>query len=242
MIRELDTLRGICVHAVLIKLFLSALLGGVLGLEREKRGRPAGFRTYMLVCIGAALTMILGQYEYNLLQTNLAGQAAQAGLKVDISRVGAQVINGIGFLGAGTILVNRRHEIKGLTTAAGLWVSGCLGLAVGCGFYEAAAGSFIFIVLSVTVFKRLEEWILKRLPTMSLYTEFDELSDLVEIIRLLEEKHISIKDLDFIGGGGKKKDAVSGTIFLLGLPERMNHNDILEEISDLVCIRRVEEL
>ena len=211
-------------------------------MERETRGRPAGIRTYMLVCIGASLTMVLSQYDYNLLHTVLSEQADSAGAKIDVSRIGCEVINGIGFLGAGTIPINRRHEIKGLTTAAGLWVSGCLGLAVGCGFYEVAAESFIFILLSVTVFRRFEEWLRKRLRTMSLYVEFDELPDLVDIVRVLENQHVTVKDLDFIGGGGKKKDAVSGTIFLLALPDRTKHIDILGEVSDLMCVRRVEEL
>jgi len=242
MIHSLDTLREISFPALLLKLFLSALLGGALGVEREKRGRPAGFRTYMLVCLGAALTMILGQYENHLLHTALAEQAELFGFKVDVSRLGAQVINGIGFLGVGTILMNRRREVKGLTTAAGLWASGCLGLAVGSGFYEAVLIGFLLLIISVKRFKRFEGWMMKRVKTMSLYTAFDGLSDVVEIVRIFQKKQIFIKDMDFIGDGGKKRGSVNGAIFLLKLPERMDHNEILEEISDLPCIQRAEEL
>ena len=105
-----------------------------IGLERGRKGRAAGFRTYMLVCLGAALTMLLGQYEFEML--NFHWQSLSGGQTTDVTRFSAQVINGVGFLGAGTIIVTGRQEVKGLTTAAGLWASACVGLAIGAGFYE----------------------------------------------------------------------------------------------------------
>ena len=111
-IRELNLL------SILLRLLLSMLFGGIVGLDRERKRRPAGFRTYMLVSLGAALTMLLGQYEYSLIRGPWAAISAEIGIKTDVARIGAQVINGIGFLGAGTILVTGRHEVKGLTTAA----------------------------------------------------------------------------------------------------------------------------
>ena len=108
------------------RLLLALICGGILGIERGKKNRPAGFRTYMLVCVASAMVMITNQYISNMYSTG------------DPSRMGAQVISGIGFLGAGTIIVTGRNRVKGLTTAAGLWASACIGLTIGVGFYSGA--------------------------------------------------------------------------------------------------------
>ena len=129
-----DPIRGVSITALLVKILLSVFFGGLIGLERGHKHRAAGSRTYMIVCMGAALTMILSQYESELLSTNWRDFSDAIGIKTDVSRFGAQVINGIGFLGAGTIILTGRQEIKGLTTAAGLWASACMGLAIGSGF------------------------------------------------------------------------------------------------------------
>ena len=129
MTETIAYLREFHFASVVLRLVLAMLLGGCIGLERERKRRPAGFRTYMLVCLGAALTVLLSLYEYTLVTGPWSTLAAELGMKTDVSRFGAQVINGIGFLGAGTILVTGRQQVKGLTTAAGLWASACTGLA-----------------------------------------------------------------------------------------------------------------
>ena len=116
--------------SVMFRLILAMVCGGMIGLERGRKRRPAGFRTYMLVCLGAALTMLLSQYESYMVTHAWHETAMEIGLRTDVSRFGAQVINGIGFLGAGTILVTGRQEVKGLTTAAGLWAAAALGLSL----------------------------------------------------------------------------------------------------------------
>ena len=120
------TLRALTYASMVLRILLAILLGGIIGMERGMKNRPAGLRTYMLVCLGACIVMLTNQYVY---QTYGVG---------DPVRMGAQVISGIGFLGAGTIIVTSRNQIKGLTTAAGLWASACVGLAVGIGLYEVA--------------------------------------------------------------------------------------------------------
>ena len=130
-------LRELNMASLLLRLILAMLCGGLLGLERGRKRRPAGSRTYMLVCLGAALTMVLSQYEYVMLTTEWADVSTELGIRTDVARFGAQVVNGIGFLGAGTIMITGRQQIKGLTTAAGLWASACMGLAIGAGFYES---------------------------------------------------------------------------------------------------------
>ncbi len=117
---------------MIIRTLLALICAGIIGYERDAHGSAAGLRTHILVCIGAMIAMSTGVFA----ATHFSG---------DASRIGAQVVSGIGFLGAGTIMVNRGH-IKGLTTAAGLWTSACIGLAIGTGFYEAA------IVGTVSVF------------------------------------------------------------------------------------------
>ena len=119
VLEMLDPLRELNTLSVLLRMVLAMLFGGLIGLERGRKRRPAGFRTYMLVSLGAALTMLLSQYEYFMVTHDWAQLAGEAGVRTDVSRFGAQVINGIGFLGAGTIIVTGRQEVKGLTTAAG---------------------------------------------------------------------------------------------------------------------------
>ena len=139
---------------VVLRLLVATFCGGAIGIERGKKNRPAGFRTYILVCVGASLTMILG--EYLAVMYSLWSEQITTLLNSDIARFGAQVINGIGFLGAGTIIITGNQQVKGMTTAAGLWASACMGLAIGAGFYEGALVTFICSMLTVTILWRVE--------------------------------------------------------------------------------------
>ena len=145
MTETIAYLREFHFASVVLRLALAMLLGGCIGLERERKRRPAGFRTYMLVCLGATLTVLLSLYEFTMVTGPWSDICAEIGIKTDVSRFGAQVINGIGFLGAGTILVTGRQQVKGLTTAAGLWASACTGLAVGAGYFSASACSQLWM-------------------------------------------------------------------------------------------------
>ena len=137
-------MREVTLMSTVIRITLAMILGGCLGMERELKNRPAGLRTYMLVCVGSCLIMLTNQYSYQVFQVG------------DPVRMGAQVVSGIGFLGAGTIIVTRRSQIKGLTTAAGLWASAAIGLAVGIGFYEAAIAGSAVIAIILTILHRLD--------------------------------------------------------------------------------------
>ena len=122
MLYLLEPLRELTMFSVLLRMLLAVLLGGIIGIEREYKHRPAGIRTHILICLGAAMTTLTSQYLY-----------LEMHYLTDLSRLGAQVIAGIGFLGAGTIIVTRGNRIRGLTTAAGLWASAVVGLALGGG-------------------------------------------------------------------------------------------------------------
>ena len=167
---------------VVLKLVIALICGGLLGIERGRKKRPAGFRTYMLVCIGAALVMMTNQYISELYQTG------------DPSRMGAQVISGIGFLGAGTIITTGHNRVKGLTTAAGLWAAACIGLAIGIGFYEGAIMGTVMILIVMVAMHTLDEKITASARVVTLYIEFDKISSLKNVTAFLKEKvHIPEK-------------------------------------------------
>jgi len=229
---------------VLLRLTLAMFFGGMIGLDRERKRRPAGLRTYMLVCIGAALSVVLGQYEATMLATAWAGAAAKAGAKADVARLGAQVINGIGFLGAGTVIVTGRQEVKGLTTAAGLWASACIGLAIGAGFYEAVIIGFLLIFLSMRFLTKIESTILLYSRNMNLYAEFTTVNDVADIISLLKKHQIQIYDVEISRGKGKDKDLLMGpsAVFYIQLPKQQSHIDVISAISELESVSDVEEI
>ncbi|MBQ8141368.1 MAG: MgtC/SapB family protein [Clostridia bacterium] len=224
---------------MLLRLSIAAVCGGLIGIERGKKHRPAGFRTHMLVCMGAALTMVLSTYLSAML-TNVWAIEADAA-KTDVSRFGAQVINGIGFLGAGTIIVTGRQEIKGMTTAAGLWASACMGLAIGAGFYTAALIGCIFIVLTIILFSKLERVILSRSRNVNIYVEFEDTDNVVEIISKLKDMGVRIFDVE-ITKAKYSETKYPNAIFSLQLPKKTPHTHIFTAISEIDSIRAIEEL
>lgn len=168
----LEELSKFSVWSVLFRIVLATILGGLIGLERENVGRAAGLRTYILVCLGATVTVLVELYTvYDL------------GLTSDPMRLSAQVISGIGFLGAGTILTRNDSQVIGLTTAAGLWTTACIGLAVGIGFYWLAGISFGVEFLSMSLLKHLVHH--KEIQTY--YVEVDERSALNQVCDLLSD-------------------------------------------------------
>ena len=206
--------------STLVRLTLAVFCGGILGLERVKKRRPAGFRTYMLVCLGASLTMIISQY---------------------LASRGAQVINGVGFLGAGTIIVTGKQQIKGLTTAAGLWASACMGLAIGAGFYLGALIGCVAIYLTISVLRKLEDWIMASARNMNIYIEFTETDDIGETIESLKKMNVKIFDIEITkirSADGLPPSA----ILAIRLPRKAKHSDIMAAVSAVKGIQTVEEL
>lgn len=134
---------------ILVRLLLSMLMGGLIGLERERSNHAAGLRTHILVCLGSTLIMLLSIYGFT-------DFVAEVNVRIDPARLATAVITGIGFLGAGTILFTGK-SITGLTTAASIWVVGAVGLAIGAGFYFAAIVSTLLILLNLVVFNKLEQ-------------------------------------------------------------------------------------
>ena len=152
------------------KIALALICAGVIGIERGRKKRPAGFRTYMVVCVGATLVMMTNEYLCEVYGTG------------DVARLGAQVINGIGFLGAGTIITTGHNRVKGLTTAAGLWTSACIGLAIGSGYYEGAILGTLAIVIIMVVLHSFDRRLTNNTKAIILYVEFTKMSVMRKLV------------------------------------------------------------
>jgi putative Mg2+ transporter-C (MgtC) family protein len=163
--------------SILIRILLAMILGGLIGLEREKSKRPAGFRTHILVCVGACITALIGFFVWN-----------ETGGNNDPMRISAQVISGIGFLGVGTILVKEHDHITGLTTAAGLWATATIGIACGCGFYIGAFAGTLVVAVTEAVLLKLEARGRRKNHKVILYVEITGTEKLNEYIDWFNEE------------------------------------------------------
>ena len=185
--------RELTVTEIILRVLISVVIGGLIGLERGMKNRPAGLRTYMLVCVGACVVMLTNQYTYQVYQVG------------DPVRMGAQVISGIGFLGAGTIIVTSRNQIKGLTTAAGLWTAGGIGLAIGIGLYEVAIAASAAVFIILTVLHQLDFRVRKKAHILEAYVELDQQTHLGNFLkeardRGLEPSNVQLDHEDVVSG------------------------------------------
>ena len=201
MISGLDYFRELNIASVLLRLVLAMAFGGMIGLERGRKHRAAGFRTYMLVCLGSALTSILSQYLFVQLSTVWAEIAVTTGKQVDVSRLGAKVYSGIGFLAAGTIIVTGRQEVKGMTTAAGLWASACMGIAIGAGFYECVIIAFVLMFLCIHFLPVVEVYLLENARNMNIYVELKSLDELGVLLSHVKAQGVQIYGVEIDRGG-----------------------------------------
>lgn len=185
MLHVFDFIRDITFLSVLIRLTLAVICGGIIGIEREYKRRPAGFRTHILICLGAAMTTMTSQYLYLNMH-----------LFTDIARLGAQVIAGIGFIGAGSIIVTKRERVKGLTTAAGLWTSSIVGLACGVGYVECALFATVMILFAEIFLARIEFRLARTVKDVNLYVEYNHTACLESIVRVIKDTDIHLNDLE----------------------------------------------
>ena len=176
-------LRDVNLLSITIRLALAIVIAGTIGLERGKQGRAAGMRTHILVCLGATLASMLGFYVTKVLS-----------IGSDPLRVAAQVISGIGFLGVGTILIKGRFQITGLTTSAGLWAVGAIGLALGAGFYEGAIITFALAMITITLIGKLEGKLNKKYSRFGIYIEIDSDKNVRKVIDFLTS-HLTVSDI-----------------------------------------------
>lgn len=241
MLVFLDNLRELTPASLLLRLLLALLFGGLIGLNGTRKQRAAGFRTYMLVCMGSAMTMILSQYFVVMMSAAWQTVAHALHLQVDVSRLSAQVINGIGFLGAGTILITGRQGVKGLTTAAGLWASACMGLAIGAGFYESVIVGFALILISFWILPPLEAILIEHSTNINLQVEFQSVQVLSEVISSIKALDIQIYDID-IEHDKSQQMLRPNAVIMLHMNKQIRHTRLISELSDIDGVYSIKEI
>lgn len=206
---------GIDALSIVARVFLTMICAGIIGVERGRANQAAGMRTYMLVSLGAAIVMMTGQCLYATHETG------------DPARLGAQVVSGIGFLGAGSIIVSGKTKIRGLTTAAGLWVSACIGLSIGSGFMAVGVISTLAVVAIMTVMKRVEDFFSNQ---FCVYMELKDTLSLESISDELKKEHLYISGIKMSElGCGKQK-------LILGIRCETHH----QNVQVLAMLRSIE--
>ena len=226
---KLVMIRDVTYVAVFLRIFISVLIGGMIGLEREMKNRAAGLRTYILVCVGACLIMMTNQYIYQSFSTG------------DPVRMGAQVISGIGFLGAGTIIVTKRNQIKGLTTAAGLWATAGLGLAVGIGFYEAAIAGALAILTVITLMQRMDDRMRHNAARLDVFIEISREYSLGDFLRQVKALDIEASNFQRERDSETQSEVRAYTV-TLKLAKRRKHTTVLEDLLKIPGVEYLEEL
>ena len=239
---SLEYLREFNLTSVIIRLVLALVSGEVIGFGRSQKHCNAGMRTYMLTSIGAALTILISMYEYQMLCEQWAFAAEYSEIKFDGTRFSAQVINGIGFLAAGTIIGISHQQVSGLTTAIGLFAAVCLGIAAGSGFYECVIISDILIIISMEVLQPLEIAFKRKLRYITLFVEFDSIDDFDVIKRTIAEEGAHIFDAD-IENSKREIDKFPSAIITIRLSdEKPSHSQMLSTVAVLNCVYSVQEL
>ena len=206
----------------IVPIALSLVCGGVLGIERGRKKRPAGLRTYMLVCLGATLVMMTNSYIF-----------AETG-SGDMTRMGAQVVSGIGFLGAGTIITTGHNRVKGLTTAAGLWSTACIGLAIGSGYYAGAIVGTVMIFMVMVTLHSLDSWITGKEKTLILYIEYDDIAAVHRVTDFAKERKIVVSDIEM--------ESQRSAVLTMHLQTREAHTQRIDKIAALEGIIFAEEV
>jgi mg2+ transporter-C family protein len=241
LISGLDYFRELNIASVLLRLVLAMAFGGMIGLERGRKHRAAGFRTYMLVCLGSALTSILSQYLFVQLGTVWAEIAVTTGKQVDVSRLGAKVYSGIGFLAAGTIIVTGRQEVKGMTTAAGLWASACMGIAIGAGFYECVIIAFVLMFLCIHFLPVVEVYLLENARNMNIYVELKSLDELGVLLSHVKAQGVQIYGVE-IDRGGEEYHRYPSAVLSVRLSVHQQHPQILAALSEVHGVTMIDEI
>jgi putative Mg2+ transporter-C (MgtC) family protein len=225
-------------QSISLRILLAIFIGGMIGYERGTNNRPAGFRTHILVCLGAAIVSLLQDHlRINLLNYATQNPIVSQVLKTDLGRIGAQVVSGIGFLGAGTIIREKR-SIAGLTTAASIWVTGCIGLGIGWGFYTMSIIGGISVLIILVTFKRVEVVLIDRKITknFSIYYKdnFYLSDDLSKTYEILKNHNIKVKNL-------KKYPNENKIEYTVIMPKTLNQIELTAELTALKNVLEIKD-
>ena len=230
MLHCFDPIRDMTFWAILARLTLAVVCGGLIGAEREIKRRPAGFRTHILICLGSAITTLTSQY---LLFQHLYN---------DIARLGAQVISGIGFVGAGTIIVTRDKRVKGLTTAAGLWAAAIIGLVCGAGYVECAIFATAMVLVAELLLIKIEYRFAGKINDVNLYVEYAHAEVIENILRAIREKGIKLGGIEINRIAGKDDEHHYCAVITLRANKKQMEEDVIKELNGIEDVLTVEEL
>ena len=227
------------VEVVSFRLLLAVIFGGIVGYTREKDNKPAGFRTHILVCFGAAvISMVQDQLRLNILELASMNLKLSGAIKTDLGRLGAQVVSGIGFLGAGSIMKEKGETVGGMTTAAGIWATGCAGLGIGWGFYNLAIPAIVFILIIIVIFKKFEPKIVKKVKFLKFEIKFlknqNYAKGLLAAYEVFNQKLIRITQID-------KNQSENIAIFTVNMDEKIDISDIIVSLSAIRAVEIVKE-
>lgn len=217
----IDSMREFTMASISFRLILATLLSALMGSERGRRGRAAGLRTHILVCVGATLASMTGIYIVQKLK-----------IASDASRIAAQVISGIGFLGAGTILVKNGSTITGLTTAACVWATGAIGLAIGYGFYEAAVIATVITYLTIKLLSNFEHKHALLGKECSLYIEFIEANKLNDVIFQMKEHDYLVDSIALAPPKTNLPNSIAATL-TIKTKKKVNVQDVLADVNKI---------
>ena len=212
-----------------LRILMAIVLGGMIGMERGLKNRPAGLRTYMLVCLGACIVMLTNQYVY---------EAFGVG---DPVRMGAQVVSGIGFLGAGTIIVTARNQITGLTTAAGLWASACVGLALGIGLYAVSIMGSVAIFVILTLLHELDFRMRRSTKQVEVYVELKHNVAVGQFLDFVRDRQYEPSNLQILLENTSDNGILAFSVTLKG-QKNCNPDDLGTTVKTRPGIGYVEEL
>ena len=225
------------IHEVILRITMAIFIGGMIGYERGHSNRPAGFRTHILVCLGATIVSLTEeQLRINSLGFAMAHPDIAPLLKIDISRISAQVVSGIGFLGAGTIMRDK-GVIGGLTTAASIWATGCIGLGIGWGFYFLAIPSGIAILVVLVTLKKVERSLIDNKHIVKIIVQFRQgtryTDNLLATYETLKKMDVKIKNL-------KKDTDENKILYVLIMSKQMEAFELMSELSKCDHVSQVQ--
>lgn len=220
---------------MVFRLFMAIVIGGAIGYERKFNNRPAGFRTHILVCVGATIVSMIQVTSMNeMIQQMNVNRELVAVFKGDVGRMGAQVISGVGFLGAGTI-IHERGSVKGLTTAASIWVVACIGLAVGWGYYYLSLLAALSVVITLVSLKKFENKFIEKFNVFKVRIDcLNENGMEEELEKYFAENNIKIKNIEYLIEE-EEIEAHSSSIYTILVPRNVKMVNVLKEISTSEC-------
>ncbi len=231
MLEMFDFAREMTILGVTFRMVLAAVCGGMIGLEREIKRRPAGFRTHILISLGACTAILTNLYLYQVQH-----------LFTDVSRLGAQVIAGIGFIGAGTIIVTRRQRVKGLTTAAGLWTSAIIGLTVGSGYVECAIFATLMVLIAELILVKIEYKFARKINDVNLFIEYGHSISIEDIVGIVKSLKINMTTLEINRISGENDTHRYCAVLGVEISNQTLDRELIKSINQLEDVISIEEI